>query len=125
MKQVIVVRNELKMRKGKMAAQVAHASMEFLRQKMLSTVEELGDVYLDDEDWEWLAGDHKKIVVGVTHLSTLELLEQRAREQHIRHVHLITDLGLTEFDGPTVTCLCLGPDKDEKIDLITRACPLL
>lgn len=121
MKQVIVVRHELNMRKGKLAAQVAHASMEFIREQLLET----GGVDLSQEEWDWLAGDHKKIVVSVTGLSTLELLEQRAREQLIHHVHMITDLGLTEFKVPTITCLCLGPDKDEKIDHITRACPLL
>jgi PTH2 family peptidyl-tRNA hydrolase len=117
-KQVIVVRRDLKMRRGKEIAQGSHASMAFLVERMRGR----GDtpvVSLDETLRRWLFEGCAKICVRVD--SEAELLEvhARAREAGLES-HLIRDAGHTEFGGvPTLTCCAIGPDRSEKIDPIT------
>lgn len=124
-KQVIVVRKDLNMRKGKIAAQSAHASMGAILN--LSTTEN-NKIVVDISSSavnEWLTGRFTKICLSVD--SEEELLEiyQSAIDNGL-NVKLITDAGLTEFNGvPTKTCLAIGPDQPEKIDPITRHLKLL
>lgn len=124
-KQVIVVRRDLQMRKGKMAAQVAHASMKFLVDNNES---ERGDeviVKLSPEEAAWLAGPFTKIVVGVDSEDELENLILRAELTDVQ-VHAIVDAGRTEFNGvPTLTCCAFGPDEASVIDSITGHLKLL
>jgi peptidyl-tRNA hydrolase len=68
---------------------------------------------------EWLDSSFRKITCSVDSLEELLELEKKAKELGIE-ANLITDLGFTEFDGvPTVTCLALGPDYDEVLDILT------
>jgi len=134
MKQVIVVRKDLNMRKGKIAAQVAHASMKVLLDKMIVSREErFSDVLvkrtLRNLEWQpieqWLGGLFTKVVVGVDSLEELVNIEKRAALLGCPTA-IITDAGLTEFKGvPTVTCVALGPDIPEKIDTVTGHLKLL
>lgn len=113
-KQVIVVRVDLKMRRGKESAQVAHAAMEFLRQSVL------GNYALGPAPLDWLRGNHGKIVVGVDSLEELSALQRIAEAAGIEN-HFVVDHGLTEFHGEhTTTCLALGPDYASAIDPITK-----
>src|SRR5271165_5755766 len=62
-KQVIVVRKDLNMRKGKIAAQVAHAAMKFL---VDNNEAERGDeviIKLTPSEAMWLTGSFTKVVV--------------------------------------------------------------
>lgn len=122
-KQVIVIRKDLNMRKGKMIAQGAHASAQICI--------ELESQW--DSDWgypnkiyeEWKNGSQTKICVGVS--SEQELLDayNRATSAGIP-CSIITDAGKTEFGGiPTKTSVAIGPDDAEKIDLITGKLLLL
>lgn len=119
-KQVIIIRKDLNMRKGKMVAQGAHASMAVL----------LEYLYHRDETIplpmrHWLADKFTKICVYVN--SEQELLEfhQKAKMSLIP-CSLICDAGLTEFGGvPTYTAVAIGPDLSEEIDKITGGLPLL
>src|SRR3990167_2421632 len=114
-KQVIIVRKDLNMRKGKMCAQVAHASMKFLTKNYKTG--ELLISEIDEMAQKWLKGSFAKIVVGVN--SEEELKEGFRAEE-------IIDSGFTEFNGvPTLTCICLGPDYVEKLDKITGHLKLL
>ena len=126
-KQVIVMRTDLNMRKGKMCAQAAHASMKVIIDQNISQWRnDRLEVCYDSVMRAWLAeGTFKKIVVGIG--SEVELLDlfMRAHEQNIHHA-LIKDNGLTEFNGvPTITCIALGPEYSDKLDLLTGHLKLL
>ena len=129
-KQVIILRKDLNMRKGKMAAQASHASMAAILNN--------GELYkednknsgkmilnLDEDAFAWLSGRFKKICVSVN--SEYELLDlyKKAKELNL-NCSLITDSGLTEFNGiPTHTAVAIGPNLPEKIDPLTGKLPLL
>jgi PTH2 family peptidyl-tRNA hydrolase len=124
MKQVIVIRTDLQMRKGKMVAQGAHASLgavlpyQGLRWRTLFSKKRR-------KVKRWLSGPFKKICLQVKSLEDLLLLEQVAKEAGLISC-LITDSGLTEFNGvPTITCLAIGPDTQEAIDGVTGNLRLL
>lgn len=123
-KQVIVLRKDLNMRKGKMVAQGAHASMGAI----LSLAKRDGNTLtleMDERVHAWLTGPFKKICVSVN--SEQELLEiyERAKADGLV-CSLIRDSGLTEFGGvPTYTAVGIGPDFDEVIDKYTGHLPLL
>ena len=126
-KQVIVMRTDLNMRKGKMCAQASHASMKvILDLNKSSWKNEQLQVDYDSRMKAWLVdGTFKKIVVGIG--SEVELLDLyvRAQEQNI-HRALIRDNGLTEFNGVlTNTCIALGPEYSDKLDLLTGHLKLL
>ncbi|QQM15226.1 peptidyl tRNA hydrolase [Mycobacterium phage Pound] len=114
MKQMIVMRTDLGMRKGKMIAQGAHASLAVV-------VNNAPDPRID----EWLAGAFTKICVRVE--SEMELLDiyEKAKSTGLL-TELITDNGLTEFNGvPTRTCIAIGPDTAENLAPITGHLRLL
>jgi peptidyl-tRNA hydrolase, PTH2 family len=112
-KQVIVMRKDLKMRRGKEIAQGAHASMAFLAKKSLAR-EPFSDV-----ERAWLEGLFTKVCLRVESEEAL-LAVARAAEKEGIQVEIITDAGKTEFGGvPTRTCLALGPDLASKIDSVT------
>lgn len=123
-KQVIVMRHDLKMRRGKQIAQGAHASMAFLSSRLKKS----GSVSLDDFDvatQRWLTSGFAKICCRVESEHQLLAIHDQASQQGLE-VHLITDSGKTEFHGvPTNTCLAIGPDEAAKIDAITGDLQLL
>lgn len=135
-KQVIVVRKDLNMRKGKIAAQVAHASMKVLLDGMAVSSYERESVFYSRElwtlnmsvnspMWKWLNGSFTKVVVSVNSLDELLLLQTKANDAGVINA-VITDAGRTEFHGePTITCIVIGPDESDKIDEITGDLPLL
>lgn len=131
-KQVIVMRTDLNMRKGKMVAQGAHASMKAL----LDFGFKWGDnaicipiSHSFDEKANaigvWLNGNFAKICVGVGSEEELLNLYEKALEANLLCA-LIEDQGLTEFHGEvTKTCIAIGPAKSEEIDKITGHLKLL
>jgi len=154
-KQVIVFRKDLlkgehAIRKGKLAGQVAHASLgaflkvftverfEYKRMGYLGDMEpgqfftrystEFGDGSILDS---WLNGIFTKIVVCVEGEEQLhELVKELERLNEDEHkmipYALITDSGKTEFGGvPTVTCLGIGPYMSDELDKLTGNLPLL
>lgn len=126
-KQVIVMRNDLNMRKGKMIAQGSHAAMMFLVDHILNAYQgNLPKIQFAPEEWQWLStGRMTKVCVRVDSEAELVEIERKCREALVP-VYLITDAGLTEFGGvPTKTCLAVGPASAEKIDPITGHLKLL
>ena len=139
-KQMIVMRKDLNMRKGKMVAQGAHTSVAVLLrlgQLSVKTLNSEGNpldpigtrtYHLDISEgplMDWIAGLFTKICVSVD--SEAELLEvyNKALESGLLCA-LITDCGLTEFNGvPTVTCCAIGPASDEQLQPITGHLKLL
>lgn len=135
-KQVIVMRTDTDppMRKGKMVAQGAHASIAFLTRRIQELADgnrypeydgEIGS-FLDLKavQQKWLASSFAKVCVRVDSEQELLDIHEKAKAAGIES-HVVTDSGLTEFSGPTITCLALGPDYSEKIDEITGHLKLL
>jgi PTH2 family peptidyl-tRNA hydrolase len=118
-KQVIVIRRDLAMRRGKEIAQGSHASMAWLVERYRHAASFAFS--LSDAEREWLiAGKSAKIVAQVPDEQALFAVYERARAAGVE-VHLITDAGRTEFAGvPTRTALAVGPDYSDRIDPITR-----
>ena len=135
-KQVIVMRRDLKCRRGKEISQSCHSSIAFLTRKIQRYLEDYKDwqgeshdrpdfeTYLSKTELDWINGIFAKICVTVNSEEELLEIEKKANEAGIE-CHLITDRGLTEFNGvPTRTCLALGPDDSDKIDLLTGSLKL-
>jgi len=128
-KQVILVRKDLGMRRGKEIAQGSHASMNFLIEPLRRSlsesstegVREITRVPLDltPAQCAWIAKGMAKICLRVN--SAEELLARHAAAQEAGLVsHLILDSGKTEFGGvPTYTACAIGPDDATRIDAIT------
>jgi len=132
-KQVIVIRKDLNMRKGKMAAQAAHASMKVFLDKLNYNINSNKNLCtatllmqtINDPLYIWLNTGHKKIVVSVDSLNDLLLIYDQAKKANL-NVSIITDSGFTEFHGvPTQTCIAIGPNFDNEIDIITKDLKLL
>ena len=108
MKQVLLIRKDLKMRRGKEIAQGAHASMK-------ATLENMEDPRVK----AWLAGPFAKIALVVDSEEELLTLYEKAKAEGMVAA-LITDNGRTEFHGvPTNTVVAIGPDDPAAIDAIT------
>ena len=130
-KQVIVIRKDLNMRKGKMVAQGCHASMKAVLNSMYYTkysdnYTTIGvSVHHDGPLYQWLNDIFTKIVVGCDSEEELLSLHATAKIYKVDNA-LIQDSGLTEFHGvPTYTALAIGPDEVSKIDKITSHLKLL
>lgn len=117
-KQVIVMRKDLNMRRGKEIAQGAHAAMAFL------SIKEQQVIPLSVVERDWLEGKFTKICVRVDSEAELDEIVAKAKAAGVE-CHLIVDSGKTEFGGvPTKTCCAIGPDLAEKVDLITSSLKL-
>lgn len=129
-KQIIVVRKDLNMRKGKIAAQSAHASMAVILDCMKESVVD-GDItrtlILEEGTalYDWLEGKFTKVCVSVNSEDELLEIYRRALDSGLI-CSLIQDAGITEFKGiPTYTCVAVGPGYENEIDAITGHLPLL
>jgi PTH2 family peptidyl-tRNA hydrolase len=118
-KQVIVVRKDLKMRRGKEIAQGSHASIAFLSFLARKSLLSAKPIELTLAQTEWINGIFKKVCLQVNSEQELLDIHEKALSKGL-DVHLIKDSGLTEFNGiATITCLAIGPDEDSKIDEVT------
>lgn len=126
-KMVIVVRRDLNMRKGKIAAQSGHAASAWMLDGFIVGDTEL-KVPLTPLYRDWLdpnSGNQAKIVVGCDSEVELDQLLANAALAGVV-THKITDSGRTEFHGiPTVTCAAFGPDLPWKLDPVTGHLKLL
>ena len=112
MKQVILMRKDLKMRRGKEIAQGSHASMAFLLKRMTKLTG-------DKELMEWLKDGQTKVCLQIHSEEELLELYQQALNAGLR-ANFITDAGRTEFHGvPTKTCVAIGPNDSDAINKIT------
>ena len=118
-KQVILIRKDLKMRRGKEIAQGSHASMEFLVADLRGTGTASTTLTLDPAAAAWVEKGMAKICLRVNSEQELIDLHQQALALGLKS-HLIRDSGRTEFAGvPTLTACAVGPDPAEQIDLVT------
>ena len=108
-KLVIVVRDDLDLSPGKLAAQTAHAAvMAALEAKAKS------------RKWfsSWIREGQKKVVVRAEDLGELKELEARARQLKLVTA-VVSDAGMTELPPGTVTCLGVGPGPNNIVDQVT------
>lgn len=118
-KQVIVIRHDLSMRKGKMVAQGAHASMAFMFAPFL-----LGARFSEAQR-HWLQFGQTKICVRVDSEAELIAIHEKALAAGLTS-HLIRDAGHTEFHGvDTLTCCAVGPNESATVDAVTGHLKLL
>lgn len=119
-KQVIVIRKDLKCRRGKEIAQGAHASIAWLTNRLHHIDGGWAfPVRLSMAECEWVKGNFRKICCVVNSEEELLDLCSAAKEAGIVH-ELIEDSGLTEFHGvSTFTAAAFGPDYDENLDPVT------
>lgn len=120
-KQVILIRRDLKMRRGKEIAQGSHASLEFLVSGIRENLggRSLVSIELSPTEKSWISEGMGKVCLQVS--SEEELLEchYNALQSGIKS-YLIRDSGRTEFGGiPTLTACAIGPDDSDKIDAVT------
>lgn len=115
LKQVMVVRRDLGMGTGKIAAQVAHASLLAARK-----AEE------KKPDWfeEWFDGGQAKVVVKVQSLEQLMEVKKHADSLKLP-VALVHDSGRTQIEPGTATCVGIGPAPEELVDKVTDKLKLL
>ena len=126
-KQVIVLRKDLKMRKGKMVAQGAHASMKAIidRGGIKHPESDVLIIEMIPEMKDWLVGIFTKVCVSVDSEEELLNIYEQAKEAGLI-CSLIQDAGLTEFGGvPTYTAVAVGPAEREDVDKITGHLKLL
>ncbi len=112
MKQVILVRQDLKLPKGKMSAQCSHAAVEAVMRSDKDKVK------------EWRSSGSAKIVVKVANKKELYKYNQMAKDLGLTTA-LITDAGKTVIAPGTETCVAIGPDDEEEIDKITAELKLV
>ena len=105
-KQVIIIRSDLKLPKGKSAAQAAHASVEATLRSNSRIVS------------AWRNQGMKKIVLKVANEKELLQIQNEAKRAGLVAA-LITDAGKTVVAPGTKTVVALGPDNEEKIDTVT------
>ncbi|MBI4175869.1 MAG: aminoacyl-tRNA hydrolase [Candidatus Aenigmarchaeota archaeon] len=106
MKQVIVVRKDLKLSKGKTAAQAAHASLEAYKK---------ADVWMQKK---WEESGSKKVVLSAGSLKELKDLYRKALAAGLPCA-IIKDAGRTEVPAGTFTALAVGPADEKAVDKVT------
>jgi len=106
------VRQDLKLPKGKLAVQVAHASVDCVLKTDRRQVD------------EWLRGGGKKVVLKVKDEKELLSFKRKADDVGLKN-SIIRDAGKTTVAAGTLTCLGIGPDEESRIDLLTRDLKIL
>jgi PTH2 family peptidyl-tRNA hydrolase len=105
-KQVIIIRKDLKLPKGKACAQAAHASVESVLRCDKKIVK------------GWRAKGMKKVVLAINDIKELHKFVQMAKDLNITTA-VISDAGRTVVEPGTITCAAIGPDIEEEIDSVT------
>ena len=128
-KQVVLLRKDLGMKKGKLVAQGGHGSLGALLDSAKMEVNEAEDkltLTITNKDViAWLLGRFTKVALGVDTVEELVALYEKAKSLGVP-CSLIQDAGFTVFHGvPTLTCVGLGPAKREVLDSITKHLKLL
>ncbi len=106
MKQAIVARADIGMGEGKLAAQVAHASLSAYEDADRKTQK------------QWKGEGQKKVVLKANSESELFELADVAERERLPH-SVIRDAGHTQLEPGTATALAVGPGEDEVVDKVT------
>ncbi len=114
-KMIIAIRTDLKMSKGKMAIQAAHAAVIAVEEAKRAK-----------QKWvkSWFSEGQKKVAVQIATKEELELIYQKARSKNLP-CSFVNDAGLTELPPGTATAVAIGPAPNNIIDKITSNLKLL
>lgn len=112
LKQCVVVRDDLRLSTGKLAVQVAHASIMAMELASKEIVK------------QWKDEGMRKIALRGRDEEHLFRLKAEAEDLGIPAA-IVRDAGLTEIPPGTVTALGLGPAPDELMDRVTGRLSLL
>lgn len=114
-KQALVVRMDLKMGRGKIAVQCAHAAIGAARETRAV-----------HPDWwkTWIEEGQAKIALKIPDLETMNILIKEAGTRGIPY-YVVEDRGLTQVPPGSITCLGLGPAPSRVLDPLTGDLPLL
>ena len=118
-KQVIIMRKDLDLSVGKIAAQAAHASLSAILAMNKKPGTNKIEIDVGEEELEWFTERFTKVVLYVK--SEQELLDvyEKAKEAGLNVSRPIVDAGFTELNEPTLTCIAIGPNYKDKIDEVT------
>ncbi len=111
-KQVIVIRKDLKIGKGKIAAHSAHASLEAYKRAS------------EKEKKEWEKEGSKKIVLRVESFKELFGVYEKAHNEGLPCA-MISDAGKTQVEKGTIIAVGIGPAEEKRIDKITGRLKML
>ena len=114
-KQVIICRTDIKVGKGKLCSQVAHASLD----SALKVYNKKREIFE-----RWYKEGAKKVVLKVNSLEELLEIANKAKELGLT-VSIIADAGKTQVKEGTIICIAIGPDEEERIDKVTGSLKLL
>lgn len=106
------MRKDLKMDKGKIAAQAAHASLQAYKKADINDIN------------EWEEAGMKKVVVAVNGINELMQIKEKAKAARLPYA-VIIDAGKTQVEPGTVTALGIGPADENSIDRVTKDLKLL
>lgn len=128
-KQVIAMRKDLNMRKGKMVSQGSHASLKVFFDRIMNrdTMDKDGyiKIAVTPEMISWIRGAFTKITVSAQSEDEVYQIAEQARLAGIPF-SVIIDNGATEFHGQkTTTCVSIGPAEASELDKITGNLQLL
>ena len=114
-KLVIIVRHDLRMGKGKIAAQASHASV--IASERIKKI--------NAKWWKsWIHGGQRKIILKVKSKIDLFKIKEEAEKTGLP-TSIVQDSGLTQLEPGTVTCIAIGPAPSELVDKITKELSLL
>lgn len=113
MKLALVIRADLGMGRGKIAAQAAHAAVA-------ATLASLGGA----DSGAWLEAGQPKVVLKAVNVAQLEDIVSSARSACLP-VQVVRDAGRTQVTAGTLTCCAIGPAEADRIDVVTADLPLL
>lgn len=120
LKQVILLRRDMRLRRAEAAALASKASMAFVIEWDMS--ERSGSVQVDITgiEAEWLLGSAKRIVLGVSSEEAMRKLLLKAEIQGVSTYEIIGSTNGKTDEGIQLIAAALGPDDEDKLDLITR-----
>lgn len=117
-KQVIVVRKDLNMKKGQLAAHVAEASIKFLTDNNESVRGDELTIKLNPEEAIWLNEGFSKIVLGIDSKDALQDLLFRAELDGIEAYPIVVS-SPSEFNGDkTLVCAAFGPATSQDLSKV-------
>lgn len=118
------MRKDLKMGKGKMVSQGAHASMKVFLDRGTAWAGLLSIPLTDDMEW-WVTNSFTKVTLAANSEEELVSLYQKALDANLPCA-MIEDEGRTQFNGvETKTAIAIGPADADEIDKITGNLKLL
>jgi peptidyl-tRNA hydrolase len=118
-KQVILLRRDIRLRRAEAAALAAKASMSFISEGNESDRSDVVQIELSGIEAEWLLGNSTRIVLGVSSEDAIRKLLLKAEIQGISTYEILGSSRGKIDEGMQLIAASLGPDEGDKLDAIT------